>query len=123
MVVSEIRLTTSEPSAGGGGGEHDQWTVLTVGGELDIATAPILQQRLDEIIDPAENQSVALDVSGLRFCDSSGLGLLVRLWKRLQEQDGRLLIIRPPDHLSALLKRTGLDRLFLFRDSFPHGPA
>lgn len=121
-VASESRLPTSELAVLVA--EADAWTVVTVAGELDIATAPQLEQRLDLVLDAAARPSVALEVSGLGFCDSSGLGLLVRLWKRLQRDEGRLMVLHPPVHLRTLLKRTGLDRMFVCADDLPEpGPG
>jgi anti-sigma B factor antagonist len=62
---------------------------------------------------------VALELSGLLFCDSTGLGLLVQTWKRLHPIGGELVLLRPPKHVVQLLERTGLNKLFSQRDALP----
>src|SRR5512139_643282 len=119
-VAAEARLPASELAVSTASG--DAWTIVTVRGELDIATAPGLQERLDLVLAASARPNVALEVSGLGFCDSSGLGLLVRLWKQVQQDGGQMLLIRPPAHLTTLLKRTGLDRLFPCSDTPPEPP-
>jgi len=89
-------------------GPSGDWMLLHVAGELDLRTLALLGARLDlaeEVIDPP---MVAVELSDLRFCDSSGLNLLVRAHKRLVAKGGRLMLIRPTGQLKRLLKWTGL---------------
>jgi anti-anti-sigma factor len=74
--------------------------VVRVSGELDIATAPRLQLVLDEAIasDPA---SVMLDLDGLDFLDSTGITVLVRARRRLEDQGARLVL----DGISPAVER------------------
>jgi anti-sigma B factor antagonist len=64
-------------------------------GELDVATAPELQRRVDEIAS-AEGDAW-IDCTRLTFADSSGLGALMRLAKALRAKDRRLVLtnLRP----------------------------
>jgi anti-sigma B factor antagonist len=64
-------------------------------GELDVATAPELRSRVDEI---TSADGVAwIDCTELTFADSSGLDTLTRLAKALRSQDRRLVLtnVRP----------------------------
>jgi anti-sigma B factor antagonist len=99
--------------------ESTPWVVVTVSGELDLSTAPGLESHLDRVLVRDGPQRVALELSGLLFCDSTGLGLLVHTWKRLQPIGGELVLLRLPKHMVQLLKRTGLDKLFSQRDMLP----
>jgi anti-sigma B factor antagonist len=51
---------------------------MTLFGELDIATAPILADRVDDMR-PEDGGELTLDLTGLTFCDSAGVTALVRL--------------------------------------------
>jgi anti-sigma B factor antagonist len=64
-------------------------------GELDVATAPELQRRVDEIV--AADGDVGFDCTELVFADSSGLDTLIRLSKELRAQQRRLVLtnVRP----------------------------
>ncbi len=55
--------------------DDGEWVTLRVTGELDLGSAPLLEQRLAHL--RAEEQPVRLDLSGLGFIDSSGLHLLI----------------------------------------------
>jgi anti-sigma B factor antagonist len=64
-------------------------------GELDVATAPELQRRVDEIV--GADGDVRADCAELTFADSSGLDALIRLAKALRAQQRRLVLtdVRP----------------------------
>ena len=86
MPDPEIRITLA-PAEGG--------TRVELAGELDVATAPELQRRADEVMDA--HGDVWLDCSGLTFADSSGLNTLTRLATALRGQERRLILtdVRP----------------------------
>ena len=50
-------------------------TVVTLSGDIDIQTAPVLREALAAL--PSTEQTVVVDLSGVEFLDSSGLGALV----------------------------------------------
>jgi anti-sigma B factor antagonist len=85
-------------------------TVLTVRGELDLYTAPALRDRV--LAAAAEgHRRLVIDLSGVPFMDSSGLGVIVACLKRLRESGGDLaLVTAPGSPPSKLLSLTGLDR-------------
>jgi anti-sigma B factor antagonist len=86
-------------------------TVLSVNGELDLYTAPTLRDRVLTAADEDEHRSVIIDLSGVPFMDSSGLGVIVGCLKRLRESGGDLaLVTLPGSPPSKLLSLTGLDR-------------
>lgn len=95
--------------------DHPLGVVLTLSGELDLATVPLLQEQLDR----AERGGVAvvIDLSGLRFIDSSGLHVLVRAERRLRASGGQLVLVRGPRDVHRVFELTGLDRLFAWCNS------
>jgi anti-sigma B factor antagonist len=86
--------------------------VVRVVGEVDIATAPSLRERLEQVLAPARR--VVVDLSEVTFLDSTGLSVLVGAWKRLSgeglEGDLRLVVVRPT--IQKVLEITGLDQVF-----------
>src|SRR3954469_16225023 len=70
-------------------------TRIELVGELDVATAPELQRRVDEIA--SADGDAWIDCTGLTFADSSGLDTMTRLAKALRAQDRRLVLtnLRP----------------------------
>lgn len=97
----------------------DGWAIVRVAGDLDLNTAPILERRLGLAAVLTEPPRVAVELSKVDFCDSSGIGLLVRIWQRLRAAGGQLVLVRPPWHLRRLLHWTGLERFLSIRDSLP----
>jgi anti-sigma B factor antagonist len=68
--------------------QDDGDTVLRLRGQLDLLSAPLLRDAVDQL----EPQRVVLDVSGVEFMNSSGLSVLIVLAKRLRGQGGELVI-------------------------------
>jgi len=73
--------------------EVDGRAHMTLRGELDLATAPELEQLLTERIDA--KQDVVVDLRGLEFMDSSGIRVLVAAHTRAGRNGTRLFVLRP----------------------------
>ncbi len=80
---------------------------MRVAGELDMATAARLRHALT---DRAPDCRVLLDLSGLSFCDSSGLSAMVAGHRHLAR--GELVLTGIPRHLQKILDVTGLSQVF-----------
>jgi anti-sigma B factor antagonist len=89
-------------------GEH---TVLEVGGEVDVYTAPRLRERLIELVD-AGATSVVVDLGRVDFLDSTGLGVLVGALKRLRAAGGGLVLVCDKEPLLKIFRITALDQVF-----------
>src|SRR5437588_11158032 len=70
----------------------DRATVLTVTGELDLATSPALEAQLERASSGPD--LVILDLRGVSFMDSTGLSLLVKAQRRAQESQRQLAVVR-----------------------------
>jgi anti-sigma B factor antagonist len=90
--------------------------VVHLQGEVDLASAPQLRRGIYELIDQGNNQ-IAVDLSGVDFMDSTGLGVLIGSLKRLREAGGSMVLagIRPA--VSRVFEITGLDRIFTIHGS------
>jgi anti-sigma B factor antagonist len=91
--------------------DEDGYQVISVTGELDIATAEQAYTYISEIIDgwPAP---VKVDVAGLTFCDASGLGVLARLARHARQAGQQLRLISARPSLIKIMRITGLDGMF-----------
>jgi anti-sigma B factor antagonist len=87
--------------------------VVSVEGDLDLASAPQLKWTLVELLDKGYGQYV-IDLSQLTYMDSMGLGVLVGFRKRV-EGSAQLALACLPETQRKLLEMTGLDACF---DSF-----
>ncbi len=86
-------------------------TVVHVAGEIDVYTAPVLRERLDEQIS-AGRRHLVVDLQGVTFMDSTGLGVLVGRLKLVRGQNGSLRIVSAQDRILKVFKITGLDKVF-----------
>jgi len=92
------------------GKEREGVHVIAIRGELDLHTAPQLEDRLEQI----DANLLLLDLSACEFIDSTGIGLIVRTWQRLGgDPDGdrgsRVALCGPGDQVRRLLEITGLE--------------
>jgi anti-sigma B factor antagonist len=91
--------------------EEDGSQVISVTGELDIATAEQAYAYISDVIDcwPAP---VSVDLAGLTFCDASGLGALARVARHARQTGRPLKVISARPSLVKIMRITGLDRTF-----------
>lgn len=87
--------------------------LLAVTGEVDLHTAPTLRSALDSAVAEAGSHGpdVVVDLSGVGFMDSTGLGELVGAHKALARGDGRLHLVPGSDRVARLLAITALDEV------------
>jgi anti-sigma B factor antagonist len=87
------------------------YQVVSVAGELDIATAGQAYSYITEVID-GRTAPVTVDLSGVTFCDASGLGALARLARHARAAGRQFMLTsaRPP--VLKIMRITGLDRAF-----------
>lgn len=91
--------------------EKDLWTVELIG-EVDIYTANDLKETLIGLLQEKESD-IRLNCMELDYIDSTGLGVLIGILKRLKNVDKNIIITNPKSNISKLLKITGLDKIFI----------
>lgn len=102
---------------------HGSWSVVEVGGELDLYTAPSFRESVLEAGE-SEPPKVIVDFRALGFIDSSGLGAIVACLKHLRERGGDLALVAPEGSgLRRLMDLTGLDRVLALYPSTDEIPA
>lgn len=84
--------------------------VLALSGDLDLLAAPDLYQRGAHAAEDRHN--LILEMSGVKFCDSSGFNALIRLRRRTEEAGGRLVLAAAPEQVRRLLALSGAEVLF-----------
>ena len=96
--------------------EQPPWTVLTVGGDLDVVGAPDLRQAVVSAVADGCRRLI-LDISDLDFVDSFGLGAVVGALKRLRQRGGELALVCPSRRVRRVFEICDLDRIITFHDS------
>ena len=86
-------------------------TVVEVGGEVDVYTAPRLREAVVTAIDSG-NTRLVIDVENVEFLDSTGVGVLVGALKKVRSASGTLDIVCTQPRLLKIFGITGLDKVF-----------
>ena len=107
--MGRIDLSIASRTEGG-------WSVVDVGGEIDVFTAPKLREHLVGVIEGGSSHLV-VDLLDVSFMDSTGLGVLVGALRRVRETGGELVLVCAEGAVRRVLGITGLDQLFPVRSS------
>ncbi|MCG8916430.1 STAS domain-containing protein [Actinokineospora sp. PR83] len=83
--------------------------VARLAGELDLATAPVARAALDDALRAVGDRHLVVDLTGLTFLGSPGLGLLVNAWGRCAGGGAAFTVVAPPGSAPhRVLEITGL---------------
>jgi anti-sigma B factor antagonist len=93
-------------------------TVVTVSEVVDIATSGELRKYLADLV-TAGATGLVLDLSEVRYLDSTGLTVLVETYRLLGGQPGTMVVVCADSLVRRVLEVTGLDRVFSVRDTVP----
>ena len=86
--------------------------MVAVHGELDLDGAATLREALIEAIDENPGRHVVVDLEGVDFVDSAGLGVLLGGRTRARGGDGELVLVATGRSVVRVLEMTGLTRVF-----------
>jgi anti-sigma B factor antagonist len=93
-------------------GEVEESATLRLSGDVDALTQAEYRRRAEEMLAESPPERLVVDMSDVATIDSSGLGLLVHLQSVTRDNDVMMVLANVPPRADALLKRTGLDRVF-----------
>jgi anti-sigma B factor antagonist len=94
--------------------EQDR-VLLTLSGELDIATVPRVEAAVNATL-TAEVRTLTVDMSELDFVDSSGLRLFIVLDQRAGAEGWELRLIRPPEQVLKVFRVSGVEENLPFEE-------
>jgi anti-sigma B factor antagonist len=107
--VRHVELKVSIRSQGGR-------VIMSLGGEIDLYTAPRLHGELDSILAGDGPAQIVVDMSGVEFCDSTGMNVLLGAHRRARELGGDLELAAPRPTIRKILHVTGLETVFTVLD-------
>lgn len=87
--------------------EFNDEGAVVMSGRLDAAQAPAAQEFLDQV--PGD---CVVDMGGLEYISSAGLGVLLRTHKRLMATSGGLRLVNVNSHINDIFRYSGFDKLF-----------
>jgi anti-anti-sigma factor len=100
--VSQLHITTRSTPAG---------PALALRGELDFHSAPQVREAVGRLT-VHEGDQVVLDLSGLTFCDSSGITAFIVARNKTLEAKAGIALAGSPAHIVRVLRTVGLDQVF-----------
>ena len=89
---------------------NDLWKV-SLEGELDVSTADELKKSLHKLVDE-KNINIRSNLEDLDYIDSTGLGVMIGILKRLKIEDKEVYIEKPKNNVRKIFNITGLDKIF-----------
>lgn len=92
----------------------DHWEVKIMG-EVDIHSSPEVKEKLESILDERE-KSMIINAEELDYIDSTGLGMLIGIVKRLKQNNLELVLAKPQSSILKLFRITGLDKVIRIRE-------
>lgn len=96
--------------------EVDGRTIVAVGGEIDVYTAPRLRDEISDLVGQGRHRLI-IDMEKVDFLDSTGLGVLVGGLKKVRAHDGSMELICSQDRLLKIFRITGLAKVFTIHAS------
>lgn len=91
--------------------DNDNESKLELDGALDALTAPELRPIFDKLV-ADKRKRVTVDMGKVTMLDSSGVGAIVSLYKRVKAEGGKVEVVGAKDQPLAVLKLLKLDRVF-----------
>jgi anti-sigma B factor antagonist len=85
--------------------------VVTVVGEVDVATCGLLREGLLRVVTDESYRGMVINLAGVNFIDSTGLGVLVGVWRRVTATDTCLALAMPSHQVKNILDTTGLTKV------------
>lgn len=86
---------------------HEE-VVVVLEGELDHHSAVMVKEELDELIMNPEVRRLVLDMAGVRFMDSSGIGVVLGRYRTLKKRGGSVGVKNVSDRVDHIFKMSGL---------------
>jgi len=98
-----LRVETHRPREG--------VAVISLGGEVDVYTSPRVKQEVVDLLSNGTHKLV-VDLSGVEYLDSTGLGVLIGGLKRAREREGDLKLVCDNLRIHRIFEITGLTKIF-----------
>ena len=89
---------------------------MSVHGEIDLYTVPRLQRELAGVLAADVPVRLVVDLSGVDFCDSTGVNVLLAAHRQARESGGDLELAAPRPSVRKILQVTGLEAVFKVTD-------
>jgi len=101
--------------------QHGKHTLVTVEGEVDYFHLTQFKELMKPLIEGTD-KSIIIDLKGVSFMDSSGIGVLVTSHKKMQKKDSHFALLNVPGDIMTLLKLGTIEKFLTIYDSVDEIP-
>lgn len=84
---------------------------VDVHGEIDVYTSPRVKETINGLIQEGHHHLI-INLEGVRYIDSTGLGVLIGALKKVREHKGRIMLICTNPQIKKIFNITGLVKIF-----------
>ena len=98
-------------------GLADGVAVVQVTGEVDVASCGVLRDSLLRIVTDEDFRGLVVNLAGVRFMDSTGIGVLVGVWRRVAATTASLALAAPAPQVQRVLDTAGLTKVLPVYDA------
>lgn len=85
--------------------------LVRVKGEMDMATAERMRKSIDDRLQQDKTQYLLLNLTGVSFIDSSGIGVILGRYRYLNRMGGKMAIVNPQVTVKRVLETAGIPKL------------
>ena len=101
--------------------EHGDALVVRIGGEIDHHGAVSVRTGIDDVLAAQRPPRVFLELSGVSFMDSSGLGLMMGRYALVKRYGGKMAVLNPSPAVVKMMNLAGMERMIPIRTSRKKG--
>ena len=90
--------------------------VVTATGEADVTTCGLVRSALLRALTEENCRGLVVNLASVSFIDSTGIGVLVGIWRRVRDSNGRLALAAPSRQVQRILDTAGLTKVLSVYD-------
>ena len=94
----------------------EDYVLITPGKEIEVYNIAEIKESIFEILERG-NKKIIINLEMVEYIDSSGLGVLVTVLKRVRNLEGKLILLNPRSVVKQILGLTNLDKVFSIEGS------
>jgi anti-sigma B factor antagonist len=102
--------------------QHGNHTIVTIEGEVDYFHLSQFKELMKPLVE-GSYESIIIDLRGVSFMDSSGIGVLVTSHKKMQKKDCHFALLNIPSDIMTLLKLGTIEKFLTIYDSVDEIPV
>lgn len=88
----------------------DDITLIEIDGEVDTYTSSKIKQDILQVVE--QTPKIIISMEKVKFIDSTGLGILIGVLKKVKEKEGEMIIVSPNSYINQIFEITGLFKVF-----------